>query len=108
MLTAENKEYILTHYATMTANAMANAIGVCRGTINRFLDQHGLVPVRKRVDAFKCDFVCKPPQSCFICPYKDCTRDVFSLKQTQGELDFFNIGMGSNKKRRKRNGHSRN
>ena len=103
MLTAEHKEYILAHYATMTANAMSNAIGVCRATINRFLSKEGLAPVRKRVDAFNYDFICCPPQSCFNCPFEDCTRDIYTVRQTQGELDFLNIGMTSDKKRRKSN-----
>lgn len=48
----------------MTMRAMGKVLGIDAGTVARIMKKNGL----KR-------FRCKPPQSCFECPFDICERD---------------------------------
>lgn len=68
MLTKEEikrrTDFIVRNYQYMTMRAMARALGINVRLVHGIMKKNGLQRFR-----------CKPPHSCFECPYETCERD---------------------------------
>lgn len=93
MLTENDRTFIRENHSRMTVYSMAKRLDTSENTIKYFMKKTGLTPFNiKAYKAAVSAYVCKPPESCFNCPFNDCIRDVSKAKPSQKEVDFRFIG----------------
>ena len=95
MLSADDRKFIYENYRNLSMRAIGLRLGVDGKTVKKAIIQAGLTPERvkhKNTKVEKIHFKCQPPESCFNCPFTDCKRDVFQVKQTSKEIEYHALG----------------
>lgn len=90
-LTDTEKQAIATLSEKLTAVQIARTLKRGEQTVRRYMRTCGLGCYKPKSGECSFSEVCKPPDSCFSCPFKDCKQ--FTHKVTPREMEFLRIGL---------------
>ena len=90
-LTEAEKQAIVALSEKLTATQIARKLKKGDQTVRRYMRTCELGCYKPKDEEHSFSEVCKPPDSCFSCPFKDCKQ--FTHKVTPKEMEYLRIGL---------------